>query len=404
LRGGQGEGFQACGMSRNRPDALIIGGGIAGVCLAYYCAKEGLSVTVLEKNYPGSGTSGANQGNLSIHTRPAGIVLDLNVQCLGMFRTLRDELDFDIGYEEVSGLLVTERWDHVDGLEDRANGLNRRGLHAEVLSAEELHEREPRLSRDVKGGLFCKESARINSPRLVSGFVQAARRFGVRIENGKEALRIRRRHGKVGSVETRQETFEAGRVVIAAGAESKALAETAGISLPVKLSRGELLVTEPTAEIGSHIISEIEGGEKKTVSSPEDPVDRYEIRLVFSKEKSGNCLVGRSSEHVSGYHCGTSPVITQGIGRNLCKFIPSFADTHLVRTFAGIRAISPDDLAILGPVEEAEGLFLSAAHGDKGVNTSPVVGKLLASWIATGQSPELLRPLSFKRFEKIRVG
>lgn len=49
-------------MSSMNSDILILGGGIAGVSLAYYCAKEGFSVSVLEKNYLASGTSGANQG------------------------------------------------------------------------------------------------------------------------------------------------------------------------------------------------------------------------------------------------------------------------------------------------------------------------------------------------------
>jgi glycine/D-amino acid oxidase-like deaminating enzyme len=387
--------------SRN-PDILIIGGGIAGISLAYYCAKEGLRVTVLEKNYLASGTSGANQGNLSIHARAAGIFLDINVECLEMFRTLKDELDFDIGYEEVSGLLVTDRWDHLKGLKGRVEELNRKGLHAEVLSRDELLKWEPHLSKNVRGGLFCRESACINSPRLVSGFAQAGRRLGVQIQTGKKAIRIRCQRGKVVGVETDQETFEADKVVIAAGAESKALARTAGISLPVELSGGVLMVTEPTAEIGSHIINEIEDGDGDVLSDSKDPVDRYKVRLVFSRKKSGNCLVGRSSESVSGDRCRTTPVVIETIGRNLCKFIPSFADIHLLRVFAGIRAISCDGLAILGPVEETEGLFLSAAHGDKGINTSPVVGKLLASWIATGQAPEILRPFSWNRVENKR--
>lgn len=387
-------------MRSKNPDILIIGGGIAGVSLAYYCAKEGLRVTVLEKNYLASGTSGANQGNLSIHARAAGIYLDINVECLEMFRTLKDELDFDIGYEEVSGLLVTDRWDHLKCLKGRVEELNRKGLHAEVLSSDELLKREPHLSKAVRGGLFCRESARINSPRLVSGFAQAGRRLGVQIRTGKKASRIRCQRGKIVGVEAGQETFEADKVVIAAGTESKALARTVGISLPVELSRGVLLVTEPTAEIGRHIINEIEDGE--VLSDSKDPVDRYKVRLVFSREKSGNCLVGRSSESVPGDRCETTPVIIETIGRNLCKFIPSFRDTHLLRAFAGVRAISCDGLAILGPVEEAEGLFLSAAHGDKGINTSPVVGKLLASWIATGQAPEILRPFSWNRVENRR--
>jgi len=247
-RAGQGELFTslpspyrsklAHDMGSSNPDILIIGGGIAGVSLAYYCAKEGLRVTVLERNYLASGTSGANQGNLSIHARAAGIFLDINVGCLEMFRTLKDELDFDIGYEEVSGLLVTDRWDHLKDLKGRVEELNRKGLHAEVLSRDELLKREPHLSKNVRGGLFCRESARINSPRLVSGFAQAGRRLGVQIRTGKKAIRIRCQRGKVVGVETDQETFDADKVVIAAGTESKALARTLGISLPVELSRG----------------------------------------------------------------------------------------------------------------------------------------------------------------------
>jgi len=391
-------------MSSKYPDVLIIGGGIGGTSLAYYCAKEGLSVSIIEKRYLASGTSGANQGNISIHTRTSGIFLDLNVECLPMFRTLKDELDFDIGFEEVSGFLVTEKLEHLETLHERVRQLNEKGLNAHFLSAEELLSSEPRLSKNIKGGLFCQQSARIYSPWLVVGFAQAAKRLGTKIYTRTKVLHIKCGEGKFQEVQTNEGVFRAGMVVIAAGTASKAVAKTAGIALPVELFRGQLLVTEPTAEVGNHLIHELETADDKNSLNVDDPLYRHQIRLVFSREKSGNCLIGRSSEPVWGDHCETTSQVIKTLCRNACKFIPPLAHVSLIRTFAGIRAISSDDLPILGPIEGIQGLFFSAAHGDKGVNTSPIIGKLLASYITTGKEPTLLKPFSAGRFARIREG
>lgn len=385
-------------MNHSYPDILIIGGGVAGTSLAYYCAKEGASVALLERGRLASGTSGANQGNMSLHARSAGSILDLNRECLSRFRTLREELDYDIGFREVSGLLVTDQSARLKELKDRANGLNRAGFHAEFLSSDDVRRAEPALSRIVHGGLHCRESARIYSPGLVIGFARAAERLGVKIHTGTEARRIRCRHGAAEDVETTAGMFRAGKIVVAAGAGSVALARTAGIELPLEMHRGELVVTAPELGIGEWIINELETENEADKGFPFDVIRRYQIRLVFSREANGNCLIGRSSEPLSSPDRRNSWPVIGAVSWNGCRFIPALSRLRAIRAFSGIRSVSTDGLPLLGPAGGVDRLVLSVGHGDKGVNTSPVIGNLLASYMATGREPALLRAFSPARF------
>ena len=78
------------------PDVVIIGGGVIGVASAYYLAREGVDVVLVERNEVASGSSGANQGNMSLHNRLPGLIPDLNLNSLSIFQSLSDELGCDI--------------------------------------------------------------------------------------------------------------------------------------------------------------------------------------------------------------------------------------------------------------------------------------------------------------------
>jgi glycine/D-amino acid oxidase-like deaminating enzyme len=313
-------------------------------------------------------------------------------------------LDFDIGFREVSGVLVTDRQEDLTAIRKRVTQLKTKGLNAEFLSSDGLRRVEPKLSSHLVGGLFCRESARIYSPRLVVGFARAAQRHGAKIATRTKVLQIRCENGKVREVRTESGVLGAGTVVIAAGTGSKALARTAGIDLPVELFRGELLVTEPTAEIGNHMINELEKADGKAYTNSSHLMHRYQIRLVFSREGDGNCLIGRSSEQMTEDRSLTTWAVVKGLAENVCRFLPLFSNTSIIRAFSGIRVISPDGFPIVGLSRAIEGLYLSVAHADKGVNTGPIIGKLLASHIASGEEPNLLKSFSPERFAGAKSG
>jgi sarcosine oxidase subunit beta len=192
--------------------------------------------------------------------------------------------------------------------------------------------------------------------------------------------------------------MRAGTIVLAAGADSAVLGQTAGIALPLEMHRGELVVAAPGAPIGAGIVNELETAHGSDEACWQDAIRRYEVRLVLSREANGNCLIGRSSEPLSRQDRGNVFPVIGALSGNACRFIPALSRARAVRAFSGIRSISADGLPILGPAGGADRLFLSVGHGDKGVNTSPAIARLLASYILTGREPALLRPFSPARF------
>jgi sarcosine oxidase subunit beta len=307
-------------------------------------------------------------------------------------------LEYVIGFREVSGLLVTDQAAGVAQLAARANDLNRAGLHAEYLSRDEVRRAEPGLSEIVQGGLYCRESARIYSPGLVVGFARAAMRLGAKICTETAAVRIHCRQGSAEAVETNTGMMRAGTIVLAAGADSAVLGQTAGITLPLEMHRGELLVAAPGVPIGAGIVNELETAHGSGESFLQDAIRRYEVRLVLSREANGNCLIGRSSEPLSRQDRGNVFPVIGALSGNACRFIAALSRMQVIRAFSGIRSMSADGLPIVGPAEGVGALFLSVGHGDKGVNTSPVIAKLLAAYMASGKEPALLRAFSPARF------
>ena len=84
-------------------DVVVIGGGTVGTAVAYYLAKEGMDVVLLERGALGSEAPGANAGFTWVHTKNPGMALDLSIAGVDMYETLSEELDFDIQFLRCGG-------------------------------------------------------------------------------------------------------------------------------------------------------------------------------------------------------------------------------------------------------------------------------------------------------------
>jgi sarcosine oxidase subunit beta len=198
----------------------------------------------------------------------------------------------------------------------------------------------------------------------------------------------------VTAVETDQGRFSAGVVVNAAGVFAPRVGEMAGITLPIRPRRGQLLVTAATKPMIRHCF--ISARYIAAKHNPELAKGNGE-GIAIEQTESGNLLLGSTREFV-GFDRRTTVEGLRGIARRTISVLPGLSTLNVIRSFAGLRPYTPDGLPILGPVEGVDGLIMAAGHEGDGIALSPITGKLIAQFIVEGRTEIPLDPFRLERF------
>lgn len=382
-------------------DVVIIGGGVIGMASAYYLAREGVDVVLVERNEVASGSSGANQGNMSLHNRLPGLILDLNLNSLSMFQSLSEELGYDIEYRNTSGLSLVYKEQQLSYLGERIAAQRGAGLDVNFVDREELKRMLPYVASDLPGAISCKQSSRINSLKVVFGYARGARRLGAKVMIHTEAQSIRLHRDHVACVMTNREEIKTKFVVIAAGAWSPIIGETVGLNIPIRPTKGHLIVTEPIDFGRLPLIGEIANSNRSDALNDYSHLQRkFKVRFVLSPTPSGNLIIGRSEES-SGYNTSFSHQAAKAIIQRAIRFFPFLCNINCIRVFTGLRPATPDSFPIVDRLVHPEGIILATGHGDKGVNLAPITGMIISDLIIKGGTETPIYPLRFARFAEI---
>jgi sarcosine oxidase subunit beta len=380
-------------------DVIIIGGGVIGTACAYYLAKEGAEVVLLERNELASGSSGANQGNISIHNRLPGPILDLNLHSLNMYQSLSKELGFDVEFMNTCGLSLIENEHYLPLLKERLKALKTAGLDVDFVDQTELAQRFPAIANNLPGAIFCKQSSRINSLKIVYGYARGAKNLGAKLFTQTEVHSIRLNKNRVSSVLTDSGEIKSNFVVIAAGVWSPALGKTAGLNIPISPTTGHIIVTEPIDISPLPLIGEL------MIPNQSEPLtggcnlqQDFKVRIVLSPTLNGNILVGRSEES-KGYDTSLNQFAVEAIIRRTIRFFPLLSNISCIRVFTGLRPGTSDNFPIVDRLSQPEGIVLATGHGDKGVNLAPITGKIVTDLIIRDKTEITINPYKFNRFK-----
>jgi sarcosine oxidase subunit beta len=242
--------YQECPMLPHSADIAVVGGGIAGGFIAYRLAQEGLCVALLEKNYVGWGATGRNGGGVRQNRRhPAELALAR--ESLGIWDHLSDELDLDLEFKRQGNLWLIENEADMPSFMDCLSRQNSAGVTSCLLGPEEVRELLPPLASPVLGGLWVPGDGQASPLRLGVALERALLKVGVQVCRGVSVHSVLVSHGMVEGVATDKGNLWAPVVVNAAGAWSRRLAETCGITLPIQVVRDQIFVTEPVEPISS---------------------------------------------------------------------------------------------------------------------------------------------------------
>ena len=374
-------------------DVIVIGAGIVGAACAYYAARAGLDVTVVDRGPVAGGTTGSGEGNVLVSDKEPGPELDLALLSNRLWRELAETAG-GFEFEAKGGLVVAQ----TPEIQRRLAGLAaEQGAEHRPVAAGDLRDLEPHLAAGLAGGVFYPQDAQVQ-PMLAAARLlrHGARSFGesaLRLRLGVTVTGFLRSGDRVTGVRTDQGDLLAGAVVNAAGTWGGALAALAGAPLPILPRRGFVLVTEPlTGPLIRHKV--YTAAYVTNVAS--DSAD-LETSAVVEGTPSGTVLIGASRERV-GFDRTTSPAVLARLAAQAVALFPALAEVRVIRSYCGFRPYCPDHLPVIGADPRAPGLHHACGHEGAGIGLAPATGHLLAQ-VLTGRHPDQdLHPFRPDRF------
>src|SRR5438034_2177850 len=331
-------------------DVLVVGGGLAGTALAYYLARQGVEVVLVERGELNREASGTNAGSfhfqIAIHQLTAAetenvrerleIEVRQQVEAAEVWKGLERELDGPLGIHFTGGLMVAETEAQLRLLHEKRVIEEEAGLEIEIFEGEELRAFAPYLAPDLTGASFCPQEGHAD-PAL------AAPLFALRAVEAGASIRT---HAEVTAVEvdpdggaqrfavtTAAGPIRAHRIVNAAGAWANEMAALAGLELPLRSEGLHLNVTEPR----EHVL--------------EPMVQHIGRRLTLKQTANDTFIIGggwpaRPEPWPRRY--STSWESMAGNVAVAVRVMPLLADVRIVRTWSGVMAFTDDLAPVVG--------------------------------------------------------
>lgn len=364
-------------------DTVIIGGGIHGCSAALHLALRGLSVILLEKDHCGRHASGVNAGGVRRLGRALPEV-PLSVASMEMWHRIADLVEDDCGFESHGQIKIAENDADLAKLQSRAELLNAHGFtHEEIIDQSELREVVPAVAPHCVGALISRADGAALPFQTVQAFRRKAESLGVQIREGARAVGLRRNAGRWEITMEDGSKIQSAHVVNAAGAWAGHLAAAVGEPVPLKPIAPMLMITERINPFLAPVVG--------ATSRP----------LSFKQYGNGTVLIG------GGYRGRAIPEENRtelnyaGLcqnARTATDLFPIMRNVRINRVWAGIEALMPDEIPVVGPSGTEEGLWHAFGFSAHGFQLGPVVGSLIASLIATGHTNLPIAPFSITRF------
>lgn len=383
-------------------EVIIIGAGVIGSAIAYYLAKQGIKSLLLDQTDVCSGSSGACDKAISMQSKNPGLHLSMAMESAAMFPELGAELDCDIEYSRCGGMIAIENERQMAIMKDFVARQQALGLPVDLLTVEEARRRQPALSPSLFASTYSPADAEVNPLKVTFGFARAARRLGAVIHTGAKVTDLAVRSGRVSGVVTEKGAFRADIVINAAGAYAPFIGKFAGLDIPIKPRRGQIIVTEA---MPPYIFGELWSARYIVAKHTPDLIRQEDpqaaelgVGLSLGQTREGTLLLGGTRELV-GYDSGTTPEAVATILRHAVNVVPGLKDIHIIRVFAGLRPYTPDGMPILGPTG-LTGFLMAAGHEGDGIALAPLTGKMMADYVATGVESSAIQKLHWDRFTK----
>lgn len=371
---------------RKSADVVVIGAGIIGLSVAYHILdRTKLRVIVIDRSsLPGAGATARATGGIR-HQFATETNVRMTQISMKEYLVFEELFGVDLEFEPTGYLFVTGELEWLDVLRRGKELQIQLGVPTELLVTEDIHRRFSFvMSDDLIGGTFCGLDGTANPYAGVSGYLAGIRSKGGQLILAQEVVSLVVDDGHIRGVRTNKETIACAIVVNAAGAEADRIGTMAGIQIPVAPYRRQVSVVTGAVLEASRVpfLVDLDSG------------------WYLHQQTDGSVLLGGTDRDTSP---GIEEIVDQRIIESqigvALRRVRGLQNARLIKTYVGIRALTSDDHAILGPVPECEGYYCACGLGGHGFMHAPAVGIILAQWILTGPPADFdASTVSIERF------
>jgi sarcosine oxidase subunit beta len=375
-------------------EVVVIGGGVVGSSAAYFLARAGKNVVLVEKGCKAGEASAANAAFVWSITRKPGIDIRLAMHSFNIHRQLKAELEMDFEYVRGGGMMIIEDETQLPFVESYLQKRSDDGYPLEMIDAKQALELEPHLAKErVFGAVYSPIDGKTNPIFLVIALNLEAQKLGAQLFHYTEVKEIEVTGGKIKGVVTDKGTIKTNTVVNAAGSWASFIGDMVGIKVPVSPFQLAMLVTEQLPPTVSHVIM----GASYMVEEDTGKEGGLGCGLVMSQQTAGNLLIG-ASWRKTGYDKRTIQEEIELMAKVNVRAMPMLKNVRIIRSYANFFPNTADDLPILGKVEGVEGFIMASGHCGHGIGMGPGSGKLIQELICDDKTTIPLDELNLSRF------
>ena len=369
-------------------DVVVVGAGIMGASTAYHLARRRAGrVVVVERDGICAGSTALASGGIR-HQYANRIGVELTLNVIDTFERFEDEFGVDPQFRQHGYLILVSTQAELDQASRNVALQRSLGVQVTLLAPEEVERRFPYLrTDDLLGGTYSPRDGYADPYLVTTAIAARARDLGVEFRPSCEVVGVRRSSGRVQGVTTAAGAIDAPVVVLAAGAWTGLVGRLAGVEVPVSPLRRSKFITAPFPL------------ERIPATTPFviDPHQGISLR----REGAGLLLgIGRRDEAPS-FRTEPDWTLTDQLIERAVRRAPALADASLMRGWAGLYEMTPDQTGIVSAVPDVPGLHVIAGFSGHGFMHGPIAGRLMAELILDGRATTLdIAPLALERFAR----
>jgi sarcosine oxidase subunit beta len=365
---------------------VIIGGGVVGLSIAYHLAVRGYrDVALVERRTLGSGATSKGTGGIR-QQFSSRVNIVLSRRAVDYFAGFQDRVGGSARFRQHGYLFLLDRADQLKLFRKNVAKQLEAGVPVRLLEPEEIPEVMPHVNVDgLLGASYCRTDGSASPEDVVKAFARGARIHGARLMEDTTVTAIERdAHGAVAAVDTTRGRLAAEAVVNAAGPWAAEVGRLVSIELPIVPYRRQAFQISSLGWLDADLPLTVDLASGAYVHPRPD----------------GGVIGGNDRDVRAGFDEEVDWSLVPALREALARRILRIAEAEIIRGWAGLRDMTPDEHAIVGPVAAVPGFWTAAGFSGHGFMHSPVVGELLSEWLVDGAPTLDLSALRPERFDE----